>query len=359
MPTWPDPGFDPADTEDLAACRAMLRTGSRSFHAAACMLPRRVRDPACAVYAFCRVADDAVDGGGGEAAVVRLRERLGRAYAGRPLSQPADRALARVVARHAVPRALLDAMLDGFAWDAAGRRYESLAELRAYAVRVAGSVGAVMAVLMEAREPEAVARACDLGVAMQLSNIARDVGEDARAGRLYLPLAWLRDAGLDPDAWMARPLPGEAVGSVVRRLLRAADELYARADPGIAGLPPACRPGIGAARRLYAEIGREVERAGFDSVTRRARVPAGRKAGLLARGLASSVLPSAASPSAPPLEEARFLVEAVGAAPARTWPDPASRHGLDARTAWLIGLFQRLERRGSSRASLLGRFEEV
>lgn len=367
MPPWPDPGcasgagsgpgFDPAEADDLAACRAMLRTGSRSFHAAATLLPRSVRDPACAVYAFCRVADDAVDGdgatapggvtarGGGEAAVARLRERLGRAYAGRPLPRPEDRALARVVARHAVPRALLDALLEGFDWDASGRRYETLADLRAYAVRVAGSVGAVMAVLMGARAPEAVARACDLGVAMQLTNIARDVGEDARAGRLYLPRGWLREAGLDPDAWLARPVFDPALGEVVRRLLHAADELYTRADSGVAGLPAACRPGIGAARLLYAEIGREVARAGFDSVARRVRVPAGRKAALLARGLARSFAPVSVPP-APPLEEARFLVEAVcaGSVPAR-----AAATGFDGRVAWLVGLFERLERLESPR----------
>lgn len=365
MPPWSDPGrghageprpitpgrgvgFDPAAAEDLAACRAMLRTGSRSFHAAAGLLPRSVRDPACAVYAFCRVADDAVDGegtaarGGGEAVVARLRERLGRAYAGRPLPRPEDRALARVVARHAVPRALLDALLEGFEWDASGRRYETLAELRAYAVRVAGSVGAVMAVLMGARAPEAVARACDLGVAMQLTNIARDVGEDARAGRLYLPRRWMRQAGLDPDAWLARPVFDPALGGVVRRLLHAADGLYARADSGIAGLPAACRPGIGAARLLYAEIGREVARAGFDSVARRARVPAGRKAALLARGLARSLAPMPAAP-APPLREARFLVDAVCAVPAPVRAGAAGS-GFDDRVAWLVGLFERLER---------------
>ena len=91
------------------------------------------------------------------------------------------------------------------------RRYETLQDLDAYAARVAGSVGAMMTLVMGQRAPEIVARACDLGVAMQLTNIARDVGEDARAGRLYLPLQWLREAGIDPDAWLAKPVftPGD------------------------------------------------------------------------------------------------------------------------------------------------------
>ena len=335
--------------DDLAACRAMLRGGSRTFFAASLLLPARVHRPATAIYAFCRVADDAIDdptGGGGPAALARLRDRLDLAYAGRPLPLPADRALADVVARHRVPRALLDALLEGFEWDAAGRRYETLPELHAYAARVAGAVGAIMAVLMGARAHAVVARACDLGIAMQLSNIARDVGEDARAGRLYLPLSWMREAGLDPSAWLARPTFSPALAGVVRRLLLSADALYHRADAGIARLPLSCRPGIGAARRLYAEIGHQVARNGFDSVTRRARVAPARKAALLARSLAA-VGPAAAFP-APPLEAARFLVDAVAAAPA--WP--ASRWGLDDRVVWLLDLFQRLEQRQAARADL-------
>jgi phytoene synthase len=332
-------------TSDEAACRDVLRGGSRSFLAAALVLPRRIHLPATALYAFCRVADDAIDqDGGGLAAIAALRDRLDRIYAGRPLAHPADRALAATVARHAVPRTLPDALLDGFAWDAQGRRYETLSDLCDYAARVAGTVGAMMAVLMNARAPDLVARACDLGVAMQLTNIARDVGEDARNGRLYLPLAWLRDAGIEPDAFLAAPAFSPALGEVVRRLLREAEALYARADIGIARLPLACRPGIGAARLLYAEIGREVARRGYDSVATRARVPARRKLVLLARAALAAARPRerAADPALPSV---RFLVEAVanGATP-RAVP---RRHALDldARIEWLLALFERLDQR--------------
>lgn len=352
---WPDLAF----REDLAACRLMLSEGSRTFHAASLLLPRRVRDPATAFYAFCRAADDAIDLGDGKAAALaRLRSGLDAIYAGRPPPTPADRALAGVVARHAIPRALLDGLLEGFAWDAEGRRYDDLAGLHAYAARVAGTVGAVMALLMGARSPAAVARACDLGVAMQLTNIARDVGEDARAGRLYLPRDWMREAGLDPDAWLARPRHDPALASVVHRLLRAADALYARADAGIALLPLACRPGIGAARRFYAEIGREVERAGCDSVTRRAAVPFPRKAGLLVLSLAAAPrggAPRGGAPRegaswTPPLDATRFLVEAVGAAPALLRPPrrPTLAEAFDRRCAWLFDLFVRLEQHQAS-----------
>ena len=131
---------------------------------------------------------------------------------------PADRALADVVQQFAIPRTLLDALIEGFAWDAEGRRYEDISSVYAYSARVAATVGAMMTLLMGVRDPDLLARACDLGVAMQLSNIARDVGEDAANGRLYLPREWLREEGLDPDAWLAKPVWSPALGRVVSRL---------------------------------------------------------------------------------------------------------------------------------------------
>ncbi len=332
------------DAADLAACRKFLRGGSRSFHAASLLLPRRVREPATALYAFCRLADDAIDGEGkcGHG-LGRLRERLARVYDGRPLPIPADRALAGVVARFGIPPALPEALLDGFAWDAEGRRCADLAALNAYAARVAGSVGAMMALLMGARSEPALARACDLGVAMQLSNIARDVGEDARAGRLYLPLDWLWEAGIDPDRWLAAPVFDSALGSVIARVLAEAERLYARAGAGIALLPLDCRPGIGAARRLYAEIGREVARAGCDSVSRRAVVSWRRKGWLLALAASDTIL-HRAGPGHAPLSEAEFLVQAARAArPAA--PSSAAWWDVGEQIAWIVELFHQLEQR--------------
>ncbi len=328
----------------------MLRGGSRTFFAASHVLPRRISEPATALYAFCRVADDAVDLEGGKAAALaRLRERLEFAYNRRPFSTAVDRAFAEVVDRFGIPRALPEALLEGLAWDAEGRRYEDFSELKAYAVRVAGAVGAMMSVLMGARTPQLLARACDLGVAMQLTNIARDIGEDAREGRLYLPKQWLRSAGIDPGAWLARPVFSEALGMVVQRLLDEADILYARSRLGIAGLPFACRPGIHAARLLYAEIGRDIEARGCNSVSHRAVVSRRRKAMLLAQSVAALVRTNR-SKEADPLPEAQYLIDAVAAA-----SGPRVTHGeaangalivLEKRMVWLIELFEQLERRG-------------
>lgn len=312
--------------------------------AASLLLPRGVQEPASALYAFCRLADDAVDGTPGAStlgAVERLRERVRLAYAGTPQDCAADRALAHVVAQHGVPRLLFDALLEGFDWDLQGRRYESLDALHAYAARVAGTVGLMMSVLMGVRCAEGLARAADLGVAMQLSNIARDVGEDARMGRLYLPSAWMRDAGLDPEAWLARPRFTPELGAVIRRVLDAADELYDRVDAGVARLPLSCRPGINAARFMYAEIGHEVARRGLDAVSARARVSGARKLFTLARA-AVRLAPRVAASPLPPLAATRFLVEGVsslhahGVLPARS---------LSERVLWAIELLARQAQR--------------
>ena len=334
-----------ATAADIAACRELLRCGSRSLYASSFLLPQRFRDPAIALYAFCRIADDAIDCVGDDPllqadALEMLHDRLDRIYAGTPIDDPADRALADVVVEFAMPKRLLEALLEGFEWDAQGRRYEDLSGVYAYSARVAGTVGAMMSALMGARSEELVARACDLGVAMQITNICRDVGEDARNGRIYLPLSWVREAGVDPDEWLKDPVFNEAIASVIQRLLQTADALYQRSDAGIAGLPIGCRAGINAARYLYSEIGRQVERQGLDSISRRAVVPAPRKLQLLAPILGKAVL-TARYVSAPALEETRFLVDAVVAAT----PRPTTLTGVSGRVMWVLELFEQLEER--------------
>ena len=302
--------------EDVRRCREILRAGSRSFYAASLFLPRRVRGPASVLYAFCRVADDAVDlvsPAHAPEAVARMRERLAAVYEGEPHDSPVDRALAVVVERFGLPRAIPEAMLDGFVWDVEGRRYADLDALQGYCARVAATVGAMMTVLMGRREPGVLARACDLGVAMQLTNICRDVGEDARNGRVYLPTDWLAEAGVDVEAFLRAPAFSAPLGQVIERALAEADRLYARSDAGVAMLPRDCRMAIRAARLLYSNIGAEVRRRGGDSVASRAVVPGGRKLGLLARSygawFTASRAPEAGDP--PALPAVRFLVEAV------------------------------------------------
>jgi phytoene synthase len=327
-------------TWDQAACRRLMRGGSKSFFAASLMLPARVRSPATAIYAFCRRADDEIDlGGDPHAAMAWLRCRLDAIYAGSPQDIDCDRALAAIVQACGIPRTLLDALLEGFLWDAEGRRYETLAELEAYAARVAGTVGAMMALVMHTASPQAVARACELGVAMQLTNIARDVGEDARNGRLYLPRQWLLEAGLDPEAWLRDPVFGPRIAQVIERLLAAADALYLRAEHGIAALPRDCRPAIRAARLVYAEIGQQLRREGLDSIRQRTVVPRNRKLALMARASAAAWhTPGHRDTQLAPLPAIQFLVLAASQPPA---PPRAAQNNPDGRIGWVLELFER------------------
>jgi phytoene synthase len=340
-----------ASPADFTSCRAALRTGSRTFFAASQVLPPSPRRSAIALYAFCRMADDAIDQGRDSAgALAELRDRLERIYSGSPAPHATDRVFADCVARHEIPKIFPAALLEGFEWDAGGRRYESLPELRSYGVRVAGTVGVMMALIMGVRERWILERACDLGVAMQLTNIARDVGEDARAGRLYLPIDWLHEAGIDPQAWLAKPVFSAALGRVIERLLAAADELYARSDAGLARLPVACRPGMFAARRLYAEIGREVLRRGLDSVNGRAIVSWQRKSRVLCAAMLSAAGRHRPGDAQQFLPEASFLVESVAQSGSQTQTQTRAR--FDDRVAWLVDLFERLEQRDLAGRSL-------
>jgi phytoene synthase len=145
---------------------------------------------------------------------------------------------------------------------------------------------------------------------MQLSNIARDVGEDAREGRVYLPLDWLAAQGVDLEDFLAAPRFTPQIGSVVAGLLHEAERLYDRAASGINALPRNVRPSIRAARILYREIGREVARNGFDSISRRAVVSAGAKKRLMLGALTRLGDPIIGR-GAPALEETSYLVNAV------------------------------------------------
>lgn len=338
------PDQDAADelAGDLAACGRIIRDGSKSFHAASLLLPREVRAAAYALYAFCRVADDAVDEGAEpRAALQDIRRRLRLAGAGQPDRAPVDRAFAWVLSAYGIPLAVPEALVEGFEWDAEGRRFETLGEVKAYAARVAATVGVMMTLVMGVRSREALARACDLGLAMQLTNIARDIGEDARAGRCYLPSEWLREAGLTAEGLATLDAADDRVRMLTERMLDAARPLYAAGISGIGLLPEACRPAIRAAAAIYAEIGAEIERAGHDTIARRAVVSKRRKIALAATAFVPGRLDSSRRFS-PPEPACAFLVEAVAAAPPPLRLAEAPKAGTP---TWAIDLFLRLEQR--------------
>jgi 15-cis-phytoene synthase len=338
------PPLPPADLEE---CIALMQDGSKTFFAASRLLPQRVRSHAIALYAFCRVADDLVDHAEpGQTPLEALRLRLDAIYAGQPQPHVEDQALAMVVRETRLPRHLLDMLIEGFAWDAQGRVYETLRELHDYGARVAGSVGAMMCWIMGTRDHDTLMRACELGVAMQLTNICRDVGEDARMGRLYLPRQWLRQAGLNPEAWLAQPGACQAQRDVVAQLLDEADRLYAQALHGVASLPPDCRAAICAASLIYAEIGHQLRRNGLDSVSSRTVVSTSRKLVLLFMAWTQAGWIRVARLAPEPLEAVQGMVHACIES---AGPQQGARLGyfpsrsMDQRVAWVLELLERRE----------------
>ncbi len=196
---------------DLAAMsRAMMGEGSKSFAQAAALFDRETRAGAYLLYAWCRHCDDVIDGqelghGRETPTPAEQRRRLDGLYAqtrsalaGEPQPDPVFAAFGAVAQRYASPPESALALIDGFAMDVEGRAYRTLDELLLYCWRVAGVVGVMMAHVMGVREAETLRRAQDLGLAFQLTNIARDIVEDAGVGRVYLPGEWLRAAGIQP-----------------------------------------------------------------------------------------------------------------------------------------------------------------
>jgi phytoene synthase len=268
--------------------REMIRAGSKSFAGAARLLAPRTRDSAYQLYAWCRYCDDRIDfqdlGRGAPAgAEASARDRLealvretNRALDGADVDDPVFVALQRVVALHAIPRRHPIELLDGFAMDVEGRRYRTLDDLLSYCYHVAGVVGVMMAHVMGAEGRDTLDRAADLGIALQMTNIARDVIDDASAGRVYLPESWLEEAGIPVGEILERRHRG-ALHGVVCRLLAEADRYYRSADDGVARLPLRSAWSIATARGVYRDIGRLVLRRGAGAWDRRAVVSKPRK----------------------------------------------------------------------------------
>ena len=273
-----------------------IKAGSKSFALASALFGRRERRAAWRLYAWCRYCDDVVDGqvlghdmrvqtAGAAERLAELRSLTVLALETDAPCPPEFQALREVARAHAIPAAQPLALLDGFAMDVEARRYQSVEDVLSYAFHVAGVVGVMMAEVMGVRARPTLQRACDLGLAFQLTNIARDVVEDAQNGRLYLPAAWLEEAGLAADAeTVADPANRAAVAAVAQRLLDQADAYYRSARDGLPYLPVRSAWAIASARGVYRGIGREVRRRGATAWDRRARVSSAGKLWLLGRG---------------------------------------------------------------------------
>jgi phytoene synthase len=280
------------------------------------LLPERVRQASWALYAFCRRADDAVDNGDDNAVALRrierLRSRLDDVYGGRVADDAIDRAFAAVVEKHGIPRVLPEALLAGMEMDARGQRYDDERTLLVYCFRVAATVGLMMTRVMGVSDDCAYVRAADLGIAMQLTNIARDVGEDARRGRVYLPSQLCARAGFEQKTLLSLARASDSLKEVVKQILDKARRHYESADLGIPFLPRDCRLAIASSRYIYAGIGDAIAANDYDSLTQRAYVSTAGKLWRVARALPAIFARPRRDERASGDDELRLLVRAVG-----------------------------------------------
>jgi 15-cis-phytoene synthase len=271
-----------ADAAEI--CAQTLARHSKSFALAGKLLPRDQRRDAAVLYTYCRLVDDRIDLAEAvdqPSALKELQRSLDSVYRGEPQADVRLRAFQELVQRRGVPREYPEALLEGMGMDTAGAQYQTLDDLLLYCHRVAGVVGLMMCHVLGVSDSRALRNAAHLGIAMQLTNICRDVAEDWQRGRLYLPLRMLRASGPKAlNGLSLGPLPRESrnsIRTVTRQLLTEADRFYLSGDAGVWALPWRAAFSVRAARWIYAAIGGRILRRDYDLFSMRAVVPQSQK----------------------------------------------------------------------------------
>lgn len=281
---------------------AIIQAGSKSFAAAAKIFNPETRASAYLLYAWCRHCDDVIDGQqlgydqgntpnhDPSKELIKLRKQTNDALTGILTDDPIFSALQKVISKNNIPKAYPLALLDGFEMDVHRRSYQTIDDTLNYCYHVAGVVGVMMSIIMGAKDDATLDRACDLGLAFQLTNIARDVIEDAQNGRVYLPTAWLRSAGLNADPnLLLQESHREQLVIVVDRLLKEAEKYY---DSSLSGLPKLgfrSAWAIATARIVYRKIGVELIKNGPKAWDRRVSTTKYQKFSALISGLGAAI----------------------------------------------------------------------
>jgi len=258
---------------------ATIAHHSKSFALASRLLPQAIADDAVVLYAYCRRADDIIDLAPPKEHPARLQllqREVGDVYSDDTLDDALLAELQRVIVRRRIPQVYLDELIAGIAMDAGNFAYATWDDLLTYCYRVAGTVGLMMCHVMGVRRSQALVHAAHLGMAMQLTNIARDVLEDWQCGRLYLPDDLLaRHGALGLRALLGQPFPqaqAPAIAAATRAMLDRADSYYRSGDAGVHDLSARCGFAVRTARRVYSRIGDEVRAQGCDPLAGRAIV---------------------------------------------------------------------------------------
>jgi phytoene synthase len=282
--------------------RLSIARGSKSFAAASRLFDRETRERVWLLYAWCRACDDMADaqemGGalgdqsGAAERVATIRDLTARALEGETSGEPAFDGLGMLSREVPISQAMADDVIAGFDLDSLGWRPRSEADLLRYCYHVAGAVGVMMAAVMGVPEgdEDTLDRACDLGLAFQLANIARDVSEDHAADRCYLPAQWLAEAGI-PPAELMQPRHRQALAALVARLCDMAEQYEASARIGAARLRFRPRWAVLSAAGIYGAIAREVRARGADAWDGRVHTSLMQKTGFVLRGLGECLVP--------------------------------------------------------------------
>jgi phytoene synthase len=282
---------NPADNFDFDAAadeREVINVHSKSFALASRLLPKDVRPDVCKLYAWCRWCDNAVDEAPSHAVAKSrleiLRSDVEAIYDGRTPKLMASRWLGDLVGRYDLPKHLPLDLLLGMESDLDFIPVADQKDLELYCYRVAGVVGLMMCRLLGVTNTAAYENANRLGIAMQLTNIARDIAEDWQRGRCYLPQSWI---DLDPDS---EPSPSDAVIQPhAKRLLDLAEANYQSGYRGYASLPPGTRLAIRVAAAVYRDIGIEIEKSDYKVMNKRHYVPLPRKLALVSQELCAEM----------------------------------------------------------------------
>jgi phytoene synthase len=271
-----------------AFCRRIARTRARNFYYSFLLLSREQREAMCAIYAFMRYCDDISEGAGASReAIDRWRGELDRALAGQYGDNPLWPAFHDTVRRYQIPCQYFHEMISGVSSDLDPRQIQTFDELYCYCYQVASVVGLTIIHIFGFESKEALALAEKCGIAFQLTNILRDVREDAENRRVYIPLEDIRSfgAGLAKrDENFIRLLSFEA---------ERARHYYDESRPLVELVHKRSRASLWALIEIYRRLLARIERSGFDVLSRRIRVPAWEKMSILASALFQSRLGSA------------------------------------------------------------------
>lgn len=242
-------------------CENIIQRGSKSFSLASRLFDKTTREAALFLYGWCRHVDDAIDEiedtSEQQERLSSLLRKTRDAFQGEKSQETEFQALNTVARSYQIPSFYAEELLQGMKMDVSHQNYETLEELSLYCYRVAGVVGLMMAHIMGVSSENALRNASDLGIAMQLTNISRDIITDARMGRVYLPLNWLKEVGVSPED-VANPSHRIALAYLVRRLLTEAESKYETGIEGLKYLPVRAALAVAMASCVYRRIGRQV-----------------------------------------------------------------------------------------------------